>query len=823
MGKAQDSQQQEGYVKVAVFAALRNSLAYRVQAPLKVYPGQRVLVPLGSRKVTGIALESTEQIPAGVKPREVLRVVDADPVLSPELLALGLWISDYYLAPPGEVFRAMLPLGQETYRARRISITEGGKTRREELASSLLEEVRASEESRLLNFLAERPQAAVGTVRQKFGREATAAVLKHGWAHLNEVEAEKRKALAVKLVNQSTELRETERKRSKSPAAVRMVDALERQGGFVRDHRELLRAARATLAALRRLERDGVVTLADSRSAAAPETHLAGLEWDPVRELTPGQACSLESLVKALELRELGVFVLHGVTGSGKTEVYLRLIERCLAQGRSAMMLVPEIALTPMMQLQFAERFSGRVAVLHSALTEAGRRREWWKLWRDEAQVVLGTRSAVFAPTKNLGLVIVDEEHDSGYKQQETPRYNARDVAIVRARIAKALVVLGSATPSLESFWNVRQGKYKVLSMNERVAGRSLAEVGIVDMRLEFRETHSQALISRQLHSAIEAQLAGKGQIMILLNHRGYSWFLLCRSCGNVQTCVNCSISLTYHRREQRLVCHYCGYAAPVPRRCPGCGSEYLHYVGEGTENIEGKLAALFPGARIGRLDRDVAKRAGQYLHVLSEFRSGRLDILVGTQLIAKGHDFPGVTLVGVISADLGLRLPEFRAAEWTFQLLTQAAGRAGRGEIPGRVLVQTFYPEHYAILFAANQDYPGFFAKEIRFRELMHYPPATALANVVAQDAKLERAVDIAGIMAKFLESHPHARYLKILGPQPAPVAKIKGHYRMQILLKSDSRARLNGVLRGLTDFCSQRRIASRSVMLDIDPLNIM
>jgi primosomal protein N' (replication factor Y) (superfamily II helicase) len=754
-------------------------------------------------------------------------VLDTQPVLSPELLTLGLWISEYYLAPPGEVFRAMLPLGAEIHRTRRVLITEAGRRKLAELGSNLLEEVRAGQEARMLNYLAEHVVATEETLRRKFttpSQDVVSSALKQGWVELEEAEVERRKVLAVSLA--SPEGEEWEQK-SLSSAARRITEALREQRGFIRDHRKLLKTTRTTLATLKKLERDGLLTLAEGRTAPGQavdpaDTSLMAALAGPLN-LTSEQASVLEALAETMERREFGVHLLHGITGSGKTEIYLRLIARCLERGRSALALVPEIALTPMLQAQFAARFGRQAALLHSGLSDADRRDEWWRVWRGEARAVLGTRSAVFAPLENLGLVVVDEEHDSSYKQQETPRYHGRDAAVVRGQLSRALVVLGSATPSLESYSNASRSKYRMHTLSQRIGGRPLANVEIIDMRQEFRETHTQALVSRRLHAEMETQLAAGGQVMILLNHRGYAWFLLCRSCGEVQTCVNCSISLTYHRREHRLMCHYCGYATPVPANCPLCGGEYLHYVGEGTEKIEDKLAELFPKARVARLDSDVASRAGQYLRILSEFREGRINLLVGTQLIAKGHDFPGVTLVGVISADIGLRLPDFRAAERTFQLLTQAAGRAGRGDSPGRVLVQTFYPDHYAIRLAADQNYAGFFGKEISFRRLMHYPPVTALANIVAQDLKLERAAEIATQVEGFLRRAADKRAVRILGPSPAPMARIKGRYRIQTLLKSNSRSYLNRILRHMAAECERHRIPPRSVMIDMDPMSLM
>jgi primosomal protein N' (replication factor Y) len=782
---------------------------------VQVEPGQRVLIPLAARRATGIALRPVRRLAPGIEVREVLRVLDPEPVLSKELLELGLWIADYYLAPVGEVFRAMLPLRPETRRARLLQLSEAGRRRLEELSMNLLEEARTSEEGALLEYLAARPGLPIQALRRKFP-DLVPRALAEGWVTVEEVERARgrRETFAVRLAGPLPDGGPR-----LSPVARRILDALERQGP-VEDHRQLLRTARASLAALKKLSQAGLLALSGSRGE--PTEPLTVRESWP--ELTVAQAAVLDDLTKRLESGRFGVVLLHGITASGKTEIYLRLIAHCLERGRSALMMVPEIALTPAVQAQFKARFGEQIAVLHSGLSESERHEAWWRARHGEAKVVLGTRSAVFAPLAGLGVVIVDEEHDTSYKQEETPRYHGRDVAVVRARLAGALALLGSATPSLESYWNGREGKYHLATLEERIGGRSLASVEIVDMRQEFRETHTQVPVSRRLREEIEAQLHSSAQTMILLNRRGYSWFILCRNCGQTQRCVNCSISLTYHRREHRLICHYCGYSAAVPSRCPTCGSEYLYYVGEGTEKIEGKLAELFPAARVERLDRDVARRVGQFQRILADFCKGKIDILVGTQLIAKGHDFPGVTLVGVVSADLGLSLPDFRAAERTFQLLTQAAGRAGRGDAPGRVLVQTFYPDHYAIRLAAEQNYEGFFSREMRFRRMMHYPPVTALANVIAQDTKLEQAARVAKQIGDFFSAvERQSDGLKILGPSPAPLARVEGRYRIQFLLKAVSRARLNAVLRQLVDHCEQQGISPHSVMIDVDPVSIM
>ena len=880
----------ENLVQVAVMAAIPRPLTYRVPHSLEVRAGHRVFVPLGKRRAQGIVLEPVSHMAPGVEVRDILAVIEPRPLLSPELLTLGLWIAEYYVAPAGEVFRGMLPLLKETRRAERLEITGAGRARAAELRTAATQSD-SDPETVLLEALTHRALGVDGA-RRRFGPEVVDAAVKAGYAAAHTVEEKqaRRKVLAVRLAGPLPE-----RLPKLSPAARRILDALAGKPGDAEsrpaskgsqppvkpeliDHRSLLKSSRGSLAQLKRLEDAGLVEIEDRSAFGAPvESVEAEQEFDEAAkspfELTAEQSKALADLSAVLEAQQFSTVLLHGVTGSGKTEVYLRLIARALEQNRTALMMVPEIALTPAVRALFAARFGQQVAVLHSGLPQGERHQAWWRAARGEARVALGTRSAVFAPLANLGLVIVDEEHEASYKQDETPRYQGRDVAVVRARLAQALCVLGSATPSLESYWNSERGKYGLVNLEQRVAGRPMASVEIVDMRAEFRQTFSKIPVSRRLREEIEVQLANKAQTIILLNRRGYSWFLLCRSCGESPGCQNCSISLTYHRREHRLVCHYCGYSVPVPSHCPACRSEFIYYVGEGTEKIEDKFRELFPTARVERLDRDVARRAGSYERVLGAFRRGETDILIGTQLVSKGHDFPGVTLVGVVSADHALRLPDFRAAERTFQLLTQVAGRAGRGLASGRVLVQTFYPEHYSIRLAADQNYAGFFSKEMRFRRMMRYPPVAALAHVVAQDKKLERAVEMAKQIDRYLKrSLPDASFdsesgtrsgngdgtgsdvgsdlvspdridgapvnghrfaagstggsgfrFRVLGPSPAPLARLHGRHRIQFLIKAASRSELSRLLLGLADYCQAERVPPRSVVIDMDPVSVM
>ena len=469
--------------------------------------------------------------------------------------------------------------------------------------------------------------------------------------------------------------------------------------------------------------------------------------WDtdftpPTNVLNAEQKRALEEIWRWLVAGKFAAALLHGVTGSGKTEVYLGAIEAALSRGKTAIVLVPEIALTLWVGRLVRARFGASVAVLHSGLPDIERAREWWRVRHGEAKVVVGTRSAVFAPLENVGLIIVDEEQESSYKQEETPRYNGRDTAVYRAQLEGAVALLGSATPSLETYHNARAGKYHLLELTSRVENRSLAEVRIVDLREEFRREHRAAPVSETLRAAIALRLEEGTQAMILINRRGYSWSLLCRSCGAMIQCQNCSIALTYHKSRQRLECHYCGYSIRPPKECPKCKAEYLYFVGDGAERVEEYLREQFPKARIARLDRDTVRTKREYQQVLGAFAGGEIDILVGTQMVAKGHDFQRVTLVGVVAADLALGRPDFRAAERTFQLLTQVAGRAGRGELSGEVLVETYYPEHYAIQYAVQQDYVSFYEKEAHFRRMLHYPPFAALASMLVRDRKIENAI---------------------------------------------------------------------------------
>jgi primosomal protein N' (replication factor Y) len=515
--------------------------------------------------------------------------------------------------------------------------------------------------------------------------------------------------------------------------------------------------------------------------------------------------------------------LLHGVTGSGKTEVYIRAMRDALKSGQGAMMLVPEIALTPILSRRLRAHFGDQIAIFQSSLSKGERFDEWSRLRSGEARIVLGTRSAVFAPVQNLSLIIIDEEHDTSYRQEESPFYNARDTAIVRAQKESAVVVLGSATPSLESFHNAQSGKYQYLSLPDRVANRPMARAEMVDMKEVFARRKKPAIFSDQLLEAIYQTRARGEQTIILLNRRGYSSFILCRSCGESISCPNCDVTLTYHQSDRTLVCHYCNHHERAPSQCPVCTSKFIYYIGEGTEQIEELLRKRFPELRIGRIDRDTKQRRHEFETTLLDFAKGEIDLLVGTQMLAKGHDFPNVTLVGVVSIDAGLALPDFRAAERAFQLITQVAGRAGRGDLPGRVLIQTYHPHHYALRHACAQDYRGFYDEEIRHRRNLGFPPFVALALMLIRHKDRSRANAIAHELRNALAKANNAHTCRILGPAPAPFARLRGEYRVQLLVKARSRKQMRAVIDQAMKSFEGAGKESRSVTLEIDPVSMM
>jgi primosomal protein N' (replication factor Y) len=780
--------------------------------------GGRVIVPFREKRLCGIVTELHDREPT-FEAKQVLQVLDAVAALTPELMQLGRWIAHYYIAPIGEVLRTMLPLAAEFRRVIGYRITDKGLEALH-AASTIGSSLRSRQqpeqqmlEYAVLNRLADGEMMREASLRSAAGapRSVLQTLLRKKWIAREDLSGVRDASRSIQIAT----LKSSEGKLNANQQAV--ADYLRQQpeqSATVAAVRELA-VPRTTL---QTLVRRGMVELHEEPAGF----RMSGLKPRKLEFLfNPAQKAALNQINSAVDEHHFLPMLLHGVTGSGKTAVYLSAMQAMLAKGRSAILLVPEIGLTPAMAADLHQIFGDEVAILHSALTDDERAEQWKRIRSGESHIVVGTRSAVFAPVPDLALIVVDEEHDHSYKQDETPRYHARDVAVMRAKMCNAVAVLGSATPSLETYYNAIQGRYKLMELAERIEKRPLPEVEILDMRAEFQRTKKEEVLSQKLAEEIGECLARGEQAMILLNRRGFSSFVLCRSCGDTVQCRNCAIAMTYHKREHRLICHYCGFVRPAPKTCPKCDSEYVQYLGTGSEKLEQILHGLFPQARIGRLDRDTVRGRDDLERILTALHAREIDLLVGTQMIAKGHDIPNVTLVGVVGSDAALGFPDFRAAERTFQLLTQVAGRAGRGETPGKVVLQTFFTDHYAIQFAAAHDYRAFYEKEARFRSWMHYPPFNSVSNVVVRSAKLDEALTWSGILGKWFEA-TRLEGVRVMGPAAAVIVRLKTEYRYHFLLKSPSRERMNAALRAMIEHAVAQKIPRANVVVDVDALSL-
>lgn len=684
-------------------------------------------------------------VDAGLDPkkiRDIVEVVDAEPMITTEILELTKWASDYYASFWGEMLRASLPAG---------TMNESVKPKR-------------------------------------------------------------RKAVHLTGVESPSQL---------TPAQKKVVETLRSNSGTML-FTELLEAAGVTASPVNTLARSGVIEITIEDVRRDPFSGKADTEAIMLK-LNEPQTAALDALKTSIDSATFKTFLLHGVTGSGKTEVYINAMKHALGRGKSALMLVPEIALTPVFSRRLKSVFRDEVAILHSDLSRGERFDEWRRVRRGEARVVIGTRSAIFAPLTDLGIIVIDEEHDASYRQHESPFYHARDVAVMRAKRLGATAVLGSATPSMESMYNAVNAKYEKLSLPDRFGGGGLAKAELIDMRGVFKRFGKDVPLSPELTDAIRETHERGEQAIILLNRRGFSQFVLCRSCGETMKCKNCDITLTYHRSQRRLRCHYCNYNESVPDVCTACGSEYLYFVGEGTENIAEQLKQAFPGIKIERVDRDTMSKKGEVEDVLMRFERGEIDMLVGTQMIAKGHDFPNVTLVGVVSVDIGLGLPDLRSAERTFQLLTQVAGRSGRGKKPGRVLIQTYYPDHYALRFAVEQDYDGFYSAEIKFRERLAYPPYFVLAGIMIKHRDAGYAMQNASKLRRALDDANADRQSRVSGPAPASVGRLKNEFRYQLLVRSRSRSVLRNLIQSAVADAEAQGCDMRTIFIEIDPVSLL
>jgi len=793
--------------------------------------GCRVLVPFGKQLLTGYivglheTLEESGQAGQGFEIKEIEELFDTEPLVTAELLDLTKWIADYYYAPWGETIKTSLPAGINVDTETILTITDAG---REALAEAKTKPRELTTKMQALSLLAEKEQMAAGDLAKtkQFDKSKITAIVrelqKSGFAtitrQLQAATVKAKRQQAVRLIQQapiegSKPLNEQQEKVIKL-----LFDA-----GQPMALAQLTELADVSASVVRTLEKRGFVEVFTRDVRRDPLAHMSTKGTEKDLSLTPKQQTALDQITAKLDEGKYAAFLLHGVTGSGKTEIYIRAMRATLAKGKTALMLVPEISLTPMFARRLRAHFGDAVAILHSSLSDGERLDEWNRIRNGEARVCIGARSGVFAPLENIGLIVVDEEHEASYKQDDTPRYHGRDAAIMRANRAGAVIILGSATPSMETYHNAHTGKYQYLKLDERIGGRQLAEVEIVDMRKVFERHGKQQVFSDEMTTAIRENFARGEQTLVLLNRRGFSASLLCRGCGHRAVCPNCDVGLTFHRIEARMICHYCNHQERVPRACPMCEGAYIQYVGEGTEQIEALLKEQNPQMRISRLDRDTTRRRGAFEKLLNEFASGDIDLMVGTQMIAKGHDFHNVTLVCVISVDAGLSMPDFRAAERTFQLLTQVAGRAGRGDKPGRVIIQSYHTDHYALEFARAQNYEKFYEHEIHFRSNMHYPPFVALINALVKHSDFTKAAFLASELAQNIKAADADHVLRVLGPAPAPLARLKGEHRMQVLIKTKYRRQAREALDAAMAALKELTPDLKMISIEVDPVNLM
>ncbi|MBU5672881.1 primosomal protein N' [Paenibacillus brevis] len=815
--------------------------------------GSRVGVPFGRRTVQGFVVSLHTESEMDLKRMKAIQeLLDLTPPLPQDLVELAHWMSGKYACSKIAVLQAMIPTALKGRAERMVSVAESVASEAETVveaesggnARQALLSLLSGEEREIMDYIAAAGQTTLEHLSKRYPERAAEikGLIGRGLLTESQMIKDKVRKKTVKTVTAAvTRDAATAALASFSAQARRQKEVLQFlvEAGVTLSLQEVLAELRVTAGTVNKLAEKGYVVIEEREVFRDP---YAGRRFKGTEALerTPEQEQVYHKVSGALDAREHGVFLLHGVTGSGKTEVYLQTIERCIAQDRQAIVLVPEISLTPQMVERFKGRFGGKVAVMHSRLSTGERYDEWRKIREGRVQVAIGARSAIFAPFSELGLIVIDEEHETSYKQEETPKYHARDVAVRRARQHGAVVILGSATPSLESYYAARsqsddQFAPLLLEMKQRPSGSRLPEVRVVDMREELKDGN-RSMFSRALHAGIASRLERGEQTVLFLNRRGHSTFVMCRTCGYVAGCPECDISLTYHQKSNNLRCHYCGYAAPAPAVCPECGSEHIRYFGTGTQRVEAELAKLFPGIRVIRMDVDTTTEKGSHERLLQTFREKKGDVLLGTQMVAKGLDFPDVTLVGVIAADTALNFPDFRSAEKTFQLLTQVAGRAGRHQLPGEVFIQTYMPEHYSIVHASGHDYASYVREELKHRRTLHYPPYSRLILVTMSHEKLPLLLRMAENFAGDLRLKAQrlgwfgsldrlsAEALDILGPVASPIPRIKNRYRFQCMVKYRGDLDAVALVKEMAEtMLGQLKDASLQISIDVDPQMLM
>ncbi|NPC92523.1 primosomal protein N' [Bacillus sp. WMMC1349] len=778
---------------------------YRIPDKWKgmIQKGMRVIVPFGPRKVQGFVINVKDDSHLPEKSvKYIAEMIDLTPVLTEELLELSDWLTEKTLSYKTTALQVMLPAAMKAKYAKEIKVIKN-KPLTEPLKSLFSGKTTLSytdiNDHDVLKLIQQQVQAGNLEVAYKVSQKTNKKMRK-----------------TVALLGSKAELQKA--LDELSPQAVKQKALLkfflENEISQSVPVKDLFEKTGSSSTSLKALLQKGLLQEKEEEVYRDPFQDKSFKKTEPL-SLTEEQTQAYQAISEALEKSRHDVFLLHGVTGSGKTEIYLQSIEKVLKAGKEAIVLVPEISLTPQMVKRFKGRFGSQVAVLHSGLSTGEKYDEWRKIHRKEVRLVVGARSAIFAPFENLGMMIIDEEHETSYKQEEMPRYHAKEAAIKRAQYHKCPVILGSATPTLESFARAKKGVYKLLSLKYRVNHQAMPEVSIIDMRNELRNGN-RSMFSRELMEDLEQMLEKGEQAVLFLNKRGYSSFVMCRDCGYVIQCPHCEISLTYHRAGQRLKCHYCGFETGMPATCPECTSEHIRYFGTGTQRVEEELNKVLPQARVIRMDVDTTSRKGAHEKLLSSFGQGKADILLGTQMIAKGLDFENVTLVGVLSADTMLHIPDFRAAEKTFQLMTQVSGRAGRHQKPGRVIIQTYTPSHYSIQLTKTHDYEAFFQQEMFNRKYQAYPPYYYLALITVSHEEVTKAALVTEKIAQYLKKNISGD-AKILGPAASPIVKIKDRYRYQCVIKYKQENELTSLLKNMMDHYN-RDMEEKQLVISID-----
>lgn len=803
-------------VEVALGLPVAKTFYYLIPETMKdsLQIGMRVVVPFKGRRVTGFAIRLLDSPPEDLeeKLREVESLLDEVPLIDPQMLRFYQWVSEYYLYPLGEVIKAGLPPGLALKSQWMLTLTEEGRKVLEKQEGD-------SVQNEILREIVRWGKVPLKKIQKTFSERVSRAYFfalkKKGLLH---IEAEMERGEAKPKYEMTLRYEGKDPGKGLTKKERKVLDYLKDRREI--SYSEIKKEFRISLESIHSLKEKGFISI-HPKEIFRDLSQESDLKPYPKPELTLDQKKVLGEIIMGIQSQRYTPFLLYGVTGSGKTEVYLRAIEEVLLQEREAIVLVPEISLTPQLLARFRDRFGETLALLHSGLSKRERYDQWRKVWKGEVKIVLGARSAVFAPFKRLGMIIVDEEHDPSYKQEEKLKYHARDLAVVRAKESNAVLLLGSATPSLESFYNAEKGKYRLLQLPERIEKKPLPKVEIVDMRKE------ESLFSEELRRALEKNMEEGKQSLLFLNRRGFSNFILCQDCGFTFKCPNCSVTLTYHLREKSLQCHYCDFRRKAPRDCPRCRSLSLQGMGVGTERLEEEIKALFPEASVGRMDRDTTSRRRSHQRILKRVETGEIEILIGTQMVVKGHDFPNITLVGVVSADTSLHFPDFRSSERTFQLLTQVAGRAGRGGNLGKVVIQTFNPEHYSIQKAKEHDFLGFYKDEIQFRKALEYPPFSRLINFRLtgnNEMKTEMAAREMGRFSQQLINEGYGKGVELLGPSPAPFEKMKGKFRWQMIAKGKSPMLLHQFAKKLCEPL-EPYAKGKGVQLDIDvdPISIL